>query len=101
MASIYHNTDPDLVWLSKIMAELPLLIPLFSNETLKDQYGKVCLPQSNSRPIPPFMSCLLTCPQFELKYILLVPFQYNDDKGVRLYSLPPISIPFLKRRQSN
>lgn len=101
MTSIYRNTDPNLVWLSKIMAELPLLILLFSDKTLKDQYGKVYLPQSNSRTTPPSMSCLLTCPQFQLKYTLLVPFQYSDDKGVRLYSLSPISIPFLKRRQTN
>lgn len=52
--------NPDLVWYSRIVEELPLFLSLFFGETLKDYYGKFCLPQGNS-------SCFPTCPQLQLK----------------------------------
>lgn len=100
MASIYYNIDLDRDWHFKIMDELPLFIPLFSSGTLRDQKGKFCLSQENSRPTLPFMFCLLTCPQCQPKYPLLVPFQYSDGKSVRLYSLPPPSFHFWRGDRS-
>ena len=93
--------NPDLVWHSSIIQELPLLIPLFLVGPLKTKTENAAFLKAIQAP--PCPSCLIFQPahNYNSSKSSLVLFQCCDGEGVRLYSLPSTSILFLKRRWIN